>query len=348
MDRRLSARSPTWRPLGVRRRPLPFEACAGVSARPVSRSPLSPSGRCSGATPSTATRPATTCARSSRRAATSSTRPTATAAETPRPSSATCWTARSRATTSSSAPRRASPGRVASDGSTCRGAGSWPSSTRRCAASAPTTSTSGSRTRGPTTCRSPRRSPRSNGRPSSGRARYVGVSNYSGWQSARAFSLLESARIPLVANEIEYSLVCRTPEHEVAPAATSLGFGLLPWSPLGRGVLTGKYRNGIPSGSRAASSDFPGFAERFLDEQTTRVADAVAMAARGLGAKPGGGCPGVAARPARRGGAHRRRPDGGSAALRAGQSRARPAVGDRGRPGRRLGLTPRPAPDRAR
>ena len=121
----------------------------------------------------------------------------------------------------------------------------------------------------------------------SGRARYVGVSNYSGWQSARAFSVLESARIPLVANEIEYSLVCRTPEHEVVPAATSLGFGLLPWSPLGRGVLTGKYRNGIPSGSRAASSDFPGFAERFLDEQTTRVADAVAMAARGLGAKPG-------------------------------------------------------------
>ncbi|HSU73559.1 MAG TPA: aldo/keto reductase [Terrabacter sp.] len=121
----------------------------------------------------------------------------------------------------------------------------------------------------------------------SGRARYVGVSNYSGWQSARAFSLLESARVPLVANEVEYSLVCRTPEHEVAPAASSLGFGLLPWSPLGRGVLTGKYRNGIPSGSRAASGDFPGFAERFLDEHTRRVSDAVAMAARGLGVKPG-------------------------------------------------------------
>ncbi|WP_374969058.1 aldo/keto reductase [Terrabacter sp. BE26] len=119
----------------------------------------------------------------------------------------------------------------------------------------------------------------------SGRARYVGVSNYSGWQSARAFSLLESARVPLVANEVEYSLVCRTPEHEVAPAASSLGFGLLPWSPLGRGVLTGKYRNGIPSGSRAASGDFPGFAERFLDEHTRRVSDAVAMAARGLGVK---------------------------------------------------------------
>ncbi|MGO4598412.1 aldo/keto reductase [Terrabacter sp. 2RAF25] len=122
---------------------------------------------------------------------------------------------------------------------------------------------------------------------SSGRARYVGVSNYSGWQSARAFSLLESARIPLVANEIEYSLVCRTPEVEVTSAATALGFGLLPWSPLGRGVLTGKYRNGIPSGSRAASDDFPGFAERFLGGQSSRVAEAVAMAARGLGVKPG-------------------------------------------------------------
>jgi aryl-alcohol dehydrogenase-like predicted oxidoreductase len=120
----------------------------------------------------------------------------------------------------------------------------------------------------------------------SGRARYVGVSNYSGWQSARAFSLLESARIPLVANEIEYSLVRRDPEDEVAPAATALGFGLLSWSPLGRGVLSGKYRNGIPSGSRAASPDFPGFAERFLDEHTARVTDAVTMAARGLGAKP--------------------------------------------------------------
>ena len=120
----------------------------------------------------------------------------------------------------------------------------------------------------------------------SGRASYVGVSNYSGWQSARAFSLLESARIPLVANEIEYSLVRRDPEDEVAPAATALGFGLLSWSPLGRGVLSGKYRNGIPSGSRAASPDFPGFAERFLDEHTARVTDAVTMAARGLGAKP--------------------------------------------------------------
>ena len=117
----------------------------------------------------------------------------------------------------------------------------------------------------------------------SGRARYVGVSNYSGWQSARAFSLLEAARIPLVANEVQFSLVHREPEAEVVPAAVDLGFGLLAWSPLGRGVLTGKYRTGIPSGSRAASSDFPGFAQRFLDEHSAAVVEAVAMAARGLG-----------------------------------------------------------------
>ena len=86
-----------------------------------------------------------------------------------------------------------------------------------------------------------------------------------------------------MANEVQYSLVCRSPEHEVAPAAEALGFGLLAWSPLGRGVLTGKYRNGIPSGSRAASDDFPGFVERFLDEHSVQVAEAVTMAARGLG-----------------------------------------------------------------
>src|SRR4051812_48733203 len=72
----------------------------------------------------------------------------------------------------------------------------------------------------------------------SGRTRYVGVSNYSGWQAARAFSLLESARVPLVADQDESSLVNRTAESELAPAAEALGFGLLAYSPLGGGVLT--------------------------------------------------------------------------------------------------------------
>ncbi|HEX6055932.1 MAG TPA: aldo/keto reductase [Intrasporangium sp.] len=119
-----------------------------------------------------------------------------------------------------------------------------------------------------------------------GRARYVGVSNYTGWQVSRALTLLEQARVPLVVNEIQYSLVAREPEGEVLPAAEALGFGVLAWSPLGRGVLTGKYRSGVPAGSRATSADFPGFAERFLDEHARRVSEAVIMAARGLGVTP--------------------------------------------------------------
>ena len=120
----------------------------------------------------------------------------------------------------------------------------------------------------------------------SGRARYVGVSNYSGWQTARAYSLLESTRVPLVANEVEYSLVARDVEQEVVPAAQALGVGLMAWSPLARGVLTGKYRGGVPSDSRAASRDFPDFTRRFLDERSMSIVEAVTTAARGLQVSP--------------------------------------------------------------
>jgi aryl-alcohol dehydrogenase-like predicted oxidoreductase len=119
-----------------------------------------------------------------------------------------------------------------------------------------------------------------------GRARYVGVSNFSGWQTARALSLLEQARVPLVANEVEYSLLNRSAEPDLLSAAQSLGFGLLPWSPLGRGVLTGKYRNGVPADSRAASRDFPRFTARYLDDRSVSIVEALSIAARGLDVSP--------------------------------------------------------------
>src|SRR3954464_6640253 len=81
----------------------------------------------------------------------------------------------------------------------------------------------------------------------SGRARYVGLSNYSGWQTARAATLLQHAGVPAVAVELEYSLVQRGVEREVLPASQALGMGLFAWSPIGRGVLTGKYRGGTPA-----------------------------------------------------------------------------------------------------
>src|SRR5450759_1465114 len=120
----------------------------------------------------------------------------------------------------------------------------------------------------------------------SGRARYVGVSNYSGWQAAHAATRMSASRVPLVANEVEYSLLNRIPEDELVPAGQALGFGLLPWSPLGRGVLTGKYRHGIPADSRAASRDSNGLAGLNLTEESGQIVDAVAIAAHGMNVSP--------------------------------------------------------------
>lgn len=123
---------------------------------------------------------------------------------------------------------------------------------------------------------------------SSGKARYVGISNYSGWQSARAITRQESlpnkAVITTVQNE--YSLLNRQVEDEISPCATELSVGLLAWSPLGRGVLTGKYRRGIPSDSRGATPHFAGFVDPYLDERSSRIVEAVCVAADGLGFTP--------------------------------------------------------------
>ncbi|QHC02071.1 aldo/keto reductase [Epidermidibacterium keratini] len=123
---------------------------------------------------------------------------------------------------------------------------------------------------------------------SSGRARYVGVSNYAGWQLARAATLQQTARsvAPIVTSQVEYSLVERGIEREVVPAARALGVGLLAWSPLGRGVLTGKYRHGTPSDSRAASPHLGEFVKRYLNTSSASVVEAVATAADGLGVSP--------------------------------------------------------------
>jgi aryl-alcohol dehydrogenase-like predicted oxidoreductase len=121
-----------------------------------------------------------------------------------------------------------------------------------------------------------------------GRARYAGISNYSGWQTGRAVTLQAAApgRAPLVSTQVEYSLLQRGIEREVLPAAAALGLGVLPWSPLGAGVLTGKYRSGTPADSRAASPQFARFIERFLDDRSRRIVESVCTAADGLDASP--------------------------------------------------------------
>jgi aryl-alcohol dehydrogenase-like predicted oxidoreductase len=122
----------------------------------------------------------------------------------------------------------------------------------------------------------------------SGRVRYAGVSNYAGWQLARAATWQAAApgHAPIVSAQMEYSLLQRGIEREVVPACADLGIGLLPWSPLGRGVLTGKYRYGTPSDSRAASAYFGPFVAQYLEPHHRRVVDATATAAEGLGVAP--------------------------------------------------------------
>ncbi|WP_053913576.1 aldo/keto reductase [Streptomyces sp. TP-A0875] len=125
---------------------------------------------------------------------------------------------------------------------------------------------------------------------STGRARYAGVSNYCGWQLAKAGTwqlAAPGARNPLASTQMEYSLLQRGIEREVLPAALDLGIGVLPSSPLGRGVLTGKYRkDATPADSRGASDQLAPFVAPYLDQTAGHIVDAVATAADGLAVTP--------------------------------------------------------------
>jgi len=91
-----------------------------------------------------------------------------------------------------------------------------------------------------------------------GKVRYLGCSNFSGWQLAKALgvsALHNYARFDCL--QPQYSLVCRPIEREVLPLCRAEGVGVIAWSPLGGGFLSGKYRSGegAPQGSRLADSD---------------------------------------------------------------------------------------------
>jgi len=122
----------------------------------------------------------------------------------------------------------------------------------------------------------------------SGRARYVGISNYSGWQTAWAATHQLSApgRARIASTQVEYSLLQRGIEREVTPAADAFAIGLLPWAPLGRGVLSGKYRAGTPADSRGASPVFERYVGEYLTPQASQVVEAVVRAAEGLDLSP--------------------------------------------------------------
>lgn len=117
----------------------------------------------------------------------------------------------------------------------------------------------------------------------SGKVRYLGISNYSGWQLTSAAL---GSKYPVISAQMEYSLLQRGIEREVVPAALELGVGIMAWSPLGRGVLTGKYRHGTPADSRAATSHFSAFITPYLNDRSRAIVDAVCTAGEGLGLTP--------------------------------------------------------------
>jgi aryl-alcohol dehydrogenase-like predicted oxidoreductase len=87
----------------------------------------------------------------------------------------------------------------------------------------------------------------------SGKVRYLGISNYTGWQTVKAVTTAERHGFTKpVANQVHYSPQTRDIEGEVVPAAIDQGLGILVWSPLAGGLLSGKYRRGedAPEGSR--------------------------------------------------------------------------------------------------
>ncbi len=121
-----------------------------------------------------------------------------------------------------------------------------------------------------------------------GDVRYAGVSNFVGWQTATAATWQEAfpGRASIVSAQVEYSLLARRAELEVLPAVQHFEMGFFPWSPMGRGVLTGKYRTGIPRGSRGATDHFGWYVEPYLETRSRGVVEAVAKAAEGLNMLP--------------------------------------------------------------
>ncbi|OED00745.1 aldo/keto reductase [Rhizobium sp. YK2] len=125
----------------------------------------------------------------------------------------------------------------------------------------------------------------------SGKVLYLGICNTPAWRVSQLQTLADiRGWSPFVALQIEYSLVERTVEHELLPAAEALGLGVLPWSPLGGGVLTGKYSLADVEDSREAtvSASRKGViaSSGHLNERAIEIADEVRAVAEEVNSTP--------------------------------------------------------------
>lgn len=120
-----------------------------------------------------------------------------------------------------------------------------------------------------------------------GKAHYIGLADWSpAWAAAAHQYLSRTAHAPLATVQCEFSLVQRGIEYDVMDYVRAQNIGLIGWAPLGRGVLTGKYRRGTPADSRGASAHLSAYVEHYLDIPSRQIVDAVVAAADGLGVAP--------------------------------------------------------------
>jgi len=127
----------------------------------------------------------------------------------------------------------------------------------------------------------------------SGKVRYIGVSNFSGWQLQKAIDLSRQLGLEMFASlQPLYNLLDRELEWELVPVCRNEGLGIIPWSPLRGGWLSGKYRRGMeapPANTRIEIADKEGWSEgwsRYANEHTWGVIDALLETAEALDKSP--------------------------------------------------------------
>jgi aryl-alcohol dehydrogenase-like predicted oxidoreductase len=117
-----------------------------------------------------------------------------------------------------------------------------------------------------------------------GKIVYAGLSDFPAWRVARAATIAELRNtLPIAGLQIEYSLVERTPDRELLPMARGLGLGTVAWSPLGGGLLTGKYRRG----EQGRATTWKTLIHVEDDARKTGILDALEAVAKETGASEG-------------------------------------------------------------
>lgn len=118
-----------------------------------------------------------------------------------------------------------------------------------------------------------------------GKVLYAGLSNFPAWRAARAVTIAElRGAAPIAGLQFEHSLVVRSSEQELLAAGQSLGLGMVSWSPLGGGLLTGKYRQGETGRKEGMGGNV---FQQENSPQRTAILDTLIEVARELGVAPG-------------------------------------------------------------